>query len=181
MNRTSRRQRLQLEPLVWTGLGVVALIVVIAGVPASTATALQTPRFWPTAAAVIMLVAGLLIASNALAGSRRALSDPVAAQPQDSSGKPAAADPEVLRRYNHLLLIGIIAAYVAALPYLGYVVATFVMAWVLAWTIGVRKILSATLASITYVALTTVIFGILMNVPLPRGRGPFVEISTFFF
>ncbi|WP_150460937.1 tripartite tricarboxylate transporter TctB family protein [Nesterenkonia ebinurensis] len=180
MKLTLSGRRVSIEPLVWLGIGVAAFAAVFAGVPSSTATALQTPRFWPAAAAIIMIIAGLIISLSALR-HRQQPAPEAGGQPFSSAQESHELDSEVLRKHNHLLLIVIIAGYVAVLPYLGYVVATLVMAWVLAWTIGVRKVLSATLASITYVALTTVIFGVLMNVPLPRGRGPFVDISAFFF
>lgn len=176
-------RRVSAEQWIWLGLGVAALVVVFVGVPSSSATALQAPRFWPAAAAAVMIVAGLLIALSILRAKRpvaTATAESAAASPSPEPGTKES-EPEVLHKHNHLLLIVIIAGYITALPYLGYVVATLIMAGGLAWTIGVRKVLTATLASVTYVALTTVIFGVLMNVALPRGRGPFVDINSFFF
>lgn len=183
MKVSPRARRLSVEQLIWLGLGMAALAAVFIGVPSSSATALQTPRFWPAAAAGVMIAAGLLIALSALRDRGR-LPSATAESAATSLGPTQQAEepePDVLRKHNHLILIAIIAAYVAALPYLGYVVATAMMAWGLAWATGVRKVLTATLASLTYVALTTVIFGVLMNVALPRGRGPFVDINSFFF
>jgi putative tricarboxylic transport membrane protein len=112
--------------------------------------------FYPVAVAVFACVVALV------AGARVFLS-PQPVRPEAPSG---ATDPARRRRVAGA--VGALAAFCLTLPWIGYPIAAFGFVSVVLWGLGGRwqaALLTAALGS----AGSYYLFGVLLDVPLPRG------------
>lgn len=180
MPSTTTRAARSLGPYVWVGLAVLSGAIAYLGTPASDGDPLNSPGFWPVLATVVMAGAGVatVVSSRLNSGP-----GPTDEQQGDHAEHKAvdSQDEKPVRPYNHLYLPAVLATYILVLPYGGYIPSTVVMALVLAMLLGVRRFYVGVIVSIGFTAMTTLIFAILMNIPLPSGRGAFVDINAVFF
>jgi hypothetical protein len=112
--------------------------------------------FYPVAVGVFACVVALV------AGARAFLSTP-AVRPEAASG---ATDPAQRRRVAGA--VGALAAFCLTLPWIGYPIAAFGFVSVVLWGLGGRwqvALLTGALGS----AGSYYLFGVLLDVPLPRG------------
>jgi len=117
-------------------------------------TGLSTPGIFPMLASVTMLISALFILSDAL--SRRKITSSDGSQLQVLSARL-------------VLVVTLVAAYVFAMPYVGFMVSSSVFLFVSFAFLWRKNILvSALLTSVTLVVIY-LIFRVLFQVVLPRG------------
>jgi putative tricarboxylic transport membrane protein len=80
-----------------------------------------------------------------------------------------------------LLGFGILWAYIYSMTRIGFLPSTLLFALVFLIFVGERRILVLTLIPLTIVGAILGVFTRLLVVPLPRGTGFFLELSTFFY
>jgi len=136
------------------------------------------PAVWPKAVIVFMgllcayeIVKRLLIGSEFAAGGLLSGTNAAPGQPV----RREDAEP----RHHRMLAggIGLIAAYVVTVPWIGFFVATAIFLAVFPWIGGLRRpVLSAAIGLVGALALA-VIFMRVAYISLPLGEGPFRAIS----
>ena len=138
------------------------------------------PDAWPRAIIVFM---GLLCAFEA---GRRLLGRGVApaagpwapAGPQAAEPKPAEPKPQD-RRHRGMLLGGVllVAAYVVAVPWLGFFLTTAAFLALFPWLGGVRRPLPCLAIGLVGSFVLVVLFMRIAYISLPLGAGPFRAVS----
>lgn len=143
------------------------------------------PDFWPAwLLNVVILASGWYLLQ---AVRRRAAgSDPsgVASvsertEPEETEGLHEVAVSGDLRRL--LLGFALLWGYIFAMTRIGFVPSTLVFALVFLLFVGERRPLVLLTIPVTIVAAILVVFTRLLVVPLPRGAGVFLELSTVFY
>ena len=141
---------------------VVGLVVVIAAaiylslavaLPYGT-TARPGPGFFPTLVGVFGCVVGLTMSVQALRAPRRA--------PAPESARDATA------RTRALSTVALLVAFCLLLPWVGYPLVAFAFVTVLLQRLGSAWRMAAVIGAVTAVA-SFYVFGVLLDVPLPRG------------
>ena len=141
---------------------VVGLVVVVAAaiylslavaLPYGT-TARPGPGFFPTLVGIFGCVVGLTMSAQAFRAPRRA--------PAPESVRDAAA------RTRALSTVAVLVAFCLLLPWIGYPLVAFAFVTVLLQRLGSAWRMAAVIGAITAVA-SFYVFGVLLDVPLPRG------------
>jgi len=78
---------------------------------------------------------------------------------------------------RRVLPVAIVAAYVVALPWVGFTASTLVVCTLLFRLLGMSTWIRATAVSVLFTSFLTVLFTLALYVPLPRGSGVFEEFS----
>ncbi|MDN4605872.1 tripartite tricarboxylate transporter TctB family protein [Sporosarcina highlanderae] len=115
----------------------------------------EVAAFWPKFFAVVLMALAIaLIVDTKLKPDREQVSENTIST----------------REYK---LLAIIAAstviYMIALDLLGFTVSSIVLLFILFWIFGYRQLKNALIISIASSVVVTVIFQVLLNVPLPQG------------
>ncbi|QBI21481.1 tripartite tricarboxylate transporter TctB family protein [Egibacter rhizosphaerae] len=150
--------------------------------------ALLDPDVWPT----VLLGTGVALSAVylvlALVDVRRAKrTRALTTEGADEGGAaPLATEPEpevpsLSRRLRTLAAVALLVAYVALMPTVGFVPVTFVFAIAFLALLGERRILMLLGLPLVTVAVVIGVFTQLLVVPLPRGIGPFLELSTWLY
>jgi len=141
---------------------VVGLVVVVAAaiylslavaLPYGT-TARPGPGFFPTLVGIFGCVVGLTMSAQALRAPRRA--------PARESARDGAA------RNRALSTVAVLVAFCLLLPWIGYPLVAFAFVTVLLQRLGSAWRMAAVIGAVTAVA-SFYVFGVLLDVPLPRG------------
>jgi len=133
------------------------------------------PDFWPRAVlALLMIVCGIEVV-------RRALLARTSDAPRAANAKEVTVEPDAVQRYPRLLGAGIALtiAYVLALDWLGFFVAT-ALYLALFMVVGCYRRARVIAASSILGSLAFVyVFMKIVYVSLPLGRGPFKALSVW--
>lgn len=125
------------------------------------------PSFWPQIilAGIIIICAGLLVQY-------------FIKREKATAGKKAAFDLSQLR---FLIAVALIVAYLVLLPVLGFIIITpfFMVAFM--YLLGEQSTAMIVGVSLSLTAVVVVLFTKVMYVPLPRGRGIFLQFSQIFY
>jgi putative tricarboxylic transport membrane protein len=116
----------------------------------------------PTGVGVVLLLASLALFCKSWAGSNSV------AEQDGAAGEGAARHPHRMA----LGLLGILAAYVALLPYLGYVVCIGLLVGSVAWLAGARKRLSVLACMLIAGPALWMLFDWALEIRMPVGLWP---------
>jgi len=132
------------------------------------------PDLWPRIVCIVLALTSLI---GLVAGLTEGPELPA------ESDEAAAGIPVVPETHPQLVWIGVITTgiYVAALPELGFLCATFLYAMALLVTGGMRRWALVPVAGAILAIVFTVIFMKIVYVALPLGEGPFKDVSLFAF
>ncbi|KML37337.1 MULTISPECIES: tripartite tricarboxylate transporter TctB family protein [Bacillaceae] len=135
------------------------------------------PGTWPAALMILMLILSvfLLIRTFKNKNSQNL-------QNKGPESDASEADEEKLvypKRF--ILLLGTLAIYTFILGYVGFIAATILGIFVLAFLFGMKSWVRALLTGILSTAGSIVLFPILLNLPFPRGVGIFQMFSLLFY
>lgn len=136
-----------------------------------------SPAFWPKVVIVFMgLLCAYEIGKRLLFGASFQAQGVVSTAPvnqPEAREEPAA--PE-----NHRMLAGgiaLIAAYVIAVPWLGFFVTTAIFLAAFQWVGGLRRPVLSAVTGITGALVLVVMFMRIAYISLPLGEGPFRALS----
>jgi putative tricarboxylic transport membrane protein len=116
----------------------------------------------PTGVGVVLLLASLALFCKSWAGSHSVT------EQDDAAEEGAAKHPHRMA----LGLLGILAAYVALLPYLGYVVCIGLLVGSVAWLAGARKRLSVLACMLIAGPALWMLFDWALEIRMPVGLWP---------
>lgn len=85
---------------------------------------------------------------------------------------------DAVKFWGFLILI---ILYIPALTYIGFIIATPIWIFMLAFTAGMRKVLPLILTPLIGTAVVTFLFPVLLRISMPRGVGIMREVSYFFY
>jgi hypothetical protein len=138
------------------------VVVVVAGIYLTLALALPygtTARpgagFFPTLVGIFACVVATIVCAQAFRAPVRALTA--------GEGVPDAA-----ARYRALSTVVVLVAFCALMPWIGYPLVAFAFVTVLLQRLGSRW-RSAAITGVVTAAVSFYVFGVLLDVPLPRG------------
>lgn len=150
------------------------------------------PAVWPKAIIVFMgLLCAYEIVKRLVAKSSFEAKGVIAGLDQNpmasefqASDRPGSDPAEAIRSADHrgsdpMLYggIGIIAAYVLAVPYLGFFVTTALFLTVFPWIGGMRRPVLATVIGLVGSLVLVLMFMRVAYISLPLGEGPFRAVS----
>jgi putative tricarboxylic transport membrane protein len=132
------------------------------------------PDLWPRIVCVVLALTSVL-------GIVAGLSEGAGVPPDVDDA--ASGMPVIPETHPLLVWVGVITTglYVAALPELGFLCATFLYAMALLVTGGMRRWALLPLTGAILAIAFTVIFMKVVYVALPLGAGPFKDVSLFAF
>jgi putative tricarboxylic transport membrane protein len=145
------------------------------------------PDFWPGWLLNVIIVSSAAYALQAWR-KRSSGSDPsdvasvaerLAPQDTDSEGLHKVAVSGSLLRL--VLGFGLLWGYIYAMTRIGFVPSTFVFSLLFLRFVGERRAIVLIAIPVTIVVAILGVFTRLLVVPLPRGSGFFLEISTYFY
>lgn len=142
------------------------------------------PDFWPGWLLNVGIVLALVYLVLAVIRARRQDPDPPAAPrrpvedaDEDHHHDVALSGNPVALAIGFLLLFG----YIWGMTRIGFVPVTLLFAATFLFFVGERRWYVITGVPVVLLALMLYVFTRLLVVPLPRGRGVFVELSTYFY
>lgn len=155
---------------VWALSGLIMLAAVYGTVSSSDGQIHENPRMWPVIGSVMMFGSGLFVmrTDHKKRLSKSVRSDNLSSGDNDSEN--AILSKRSLWRPSVLMLS--IATYVAVLPWLGYVLSTAVLSFVVCQVLGNRSLVKSLLVSIVVAISTTLLFSSVLGVALPQGISP---------
>ncbi|MCF3934603.1 tripartite tricarboxylate transporter TctB family protein [Acuticoccus sp. M5D2P5] len=119
--------------------------------------------FFPSIIGVAMTLAGVVLFVRGFKAKR-----PVP-QPADGIGEAADAErPTLGGVFRYVVVLAAIAFYVAAAPYLGFVISSFVIMVVLGLVFR-APVLTTLIVAVVATLVLALLFGHLLRVPLPPG------------
>jgi len=125
--------------------------------------------FWPRLIlGVLMGLAVILLIQSFLA--RKTLKGPGKAGPEEKGGRGTMAQTMIA-----------IVIYVLAIPYLGFLVSTFLALIAFSYLMGDRKVGGMFFFSLGMTAAIYVVFGLIIYTSLPRGVWIFKTLSTYIY
>lgn len=141
--------------------------------PVESGPGMPGPDLWPKMVCV-------LLAGVSLVGVVGALFAPDAQAEPEPVDEALASPPET---HPYLVWVGVVAtgAYVGALPYLGFFVATVLFAAALLLIGGMRRWAWLPVTAVALAGVFTLIFMKVVYVSLPLGVGPFMRVSLLMF
>ncbi len=125
------------------------------------------PSFWPqiVLAGIIIICAGLMVQY-------------LIKTEKGAEGKKATLD---LRQLRFLIAVALIVGYLVLLPFLGFIITTPVFMVAFMYLLGEQSAAWILGVSLGMTAVIVVLFTKVMYVPLPRGRGMFLQFSQIFY
>lgn len=97
---------------------------------------------------------------------------------------PVAAEAKaVLKsgRKKYWLCVICLGAYIVVMPWIGFIISTFLFVYAFILALEERRKLVLIIAPALVTALTVLVFGKFLNLPLPRGGEWFAAISRFIY
>jgi len=94
-------------------------------------------------------------------------------------GKPLFADLSIQPRV--LAVAGVLAVYMAALNFIGFILSTLAFTYVNPIVMGYKKYRALAIYSLILTVVAVVVFGKFFYVPLPRGIGFLRELSYYLY
>jgi len=145
------------------------------------------PELWPKIILVLMIGAAIWGIAEALFKSRPeeetniliAKASRSAGHEEDASQDLAAATDGTGERHPRFAAAGIVAmlGYVAIIPYVGFLIATFLLLLAIMLAAGYTHLLRATAISLVGALVFFVVFQRVVYVSLPHGEGPFKALT----
>jgi len=137
------------------------------------------PATWPMVLMGIMLILGLTLTFQVF----KAYKQQKKQEDQFDEAEGAEEDDEdkIIFPKKLYYLFGILVAYVIGLHYLGFIVSTLIVTFVLALLFGMKKWMKSLITSVICTGSFVFLFPILLNLSFPRGVGFFREISILFY
>jgi putative tricarboxylic transport membrane protein len=124
--------------------------------------------FWPQLVLLVLMgLAVLLILQSVWKGKKGSKKK---ASPQETPDRPAL-----------LKTMGLMVLYVLCIPYLGFLVSTFLALVALSYLMGDRKKSRMVLFSLSMTAATYLVFALLIYTALPRGIWIFKSLSDLLY
>ncbi|MCC6889043.1 MAG: tripartite tricarboxylate transporter TctB family protein [Hyphomicrobiales bacterium] len=116
------------------------------------------PGLFPRLMAMAMALCGLLLAASSLYGSGR----------KEQADIPSE---EFSRRnlLSALLVIGSIVFYLLVIEHVGFLIASSLLVFCLAWVMGGTSLIAITFLSVVSTGLAYWLFWVVMRVPIPSG------------
>lgn len=153
------------------------LITVGLEIPVGRGRSPVTPATWPVMSlGIIVGCSALLLIFRLINRNKNAAATKASAE--DAIGDPAEEAEEYPQRALYTIIFMVV--YLVGIPYTGFLPVTLVALGLYMVSIGcARKY--AVIIPLLMTALITVIFGIALKVPLPRGIGLFREFSMLFY
>ena len=90
-------------------------------------------------------------------------------------------NPRSLEGRSVILNVVLLFIYIMAMNAIGFILSTFLYLPPACWAIGYRKPRRLAIYTIVVTVAVTVVFGMLFNVPLPRGIGQLRELSYMIY
>jgi len=134
-------------------------------------------EFWP-----IMILSGALILSIALLiGNFRKYRKEV----KDGAASEFLSDEAALvlkqGRRKYWLSVICLLGYIIVMPWIGFILSTFIFVYAFILSLEERRKLVLALSPALVTALTVVVFGRFLNLPLPRGGEFLAALSRFIY
>lgn len=98
--------------------------------------------------------------------------------PSPESANPPEKQPHPR---NFWFVLGSTVAYIAAMGWIGFTIATVLYLGVMLWLLQFRRIIPFLMIVLGSTLVTVLLFTRLLGIPLPRGTGLFRTISLFFY
>jgi putative tricarboxylic transport membrane protein len=125
--------------------------------------------FWPRLILLVLMgLSAILLIQSYLARKHQK-----AAAKADSEEKTGRGDL--------VLMMAAIVLYVVAIPYLGFLLSTFLALIAFSYLMGDRKALGMVFFSLGMTAAIYVVFGLIIYTALPRGVWIFKTLSTYIY
>ena len=160
------------------GLGIAVVLYIYAGTIDYTPRGHELgPEFWPRLAILLMAVSCVWeLSRRVIAGNKDAtgIIEALDREPHEEEAAPA---------YPRLLIGGIVlmAIYAVAVPYLGFILGTFLFLTAFMYVGRYRDHGAIWLTSTAVTVLCGVLFLRVAYVSLPRGIAPFDRVTDIFF
>jgi putative tricarboxylic transport membrane protein len=145
------------------------------------------PDLWPKIVLALMIGAAIWGIAEALFKSRPddetsiliANASRSAGHEEDARQDLSEATDGGGERHTRYALAGIAAmlGYVVVIPYVGFLVATFLLLLAIMLAAGYTRLLPATMISLIGAVVFFIVFQRIVYVSLPHGEGPFKELS----
>jgi putative tricarboxylic transport membrane protein len=145
------------------------------------------PELWPKIILVLMIGAAIWGVAEAILKSRPedetsiliAKASRSAGHEEDARQDLAAATDGASERHPRFAVAGIAAmlGYVAIIPYVGFLVATFLLLLAIMLAAGYTRLLRAASLSLIGALTFFIVFQRIVYVSLPHGEGPFKELT----
>ncbi|MDI6726813.1 MAG: tripartite tricarboxylate transporter TctB family protein [Smithellaceae bacterium] len=134
-------------------------------------------EFWP-----VMILSGAVALSIALfiTSIKKYLRE----KSQDVENVPVAAEAEAVLssgRKKYWLSVICLLTYIVIMPWIGFIISSLLFVYAFILALEERRRLVLALAPALVTALTVLVFGRFLNLPLPRGGDFFAAISRFIY
>jgi putative tricarboxylic transport membrane protein len=133
--------------------------------------------FWP----ILILSTALALSILLLIGHVRKYRQEQRALTKEATAPTAAKDDTSTRRKKLVLTALCLLAYILIMPYIGFIVATFVYVLAFVVAIGERRKWVLVSSPVLLTVLIVVVFLRFIAMPLPKGIGMFAGFSRFFY
>lgn len=157
--------------------------IVALQLPPSPSPMTLGPGFWPKTILLLMFIMGVILFIRSLRerakASREKEVDKNIIEKSEEVEEEFAAEIVHKTKFLHVLAVLIVATLL--MSYLGYIVTTILFIIAIAFVIGVRKWLPVIITSVIGTAVATYLFGVLLNIALPKGIGIFRSLSEIFY
>ena len=124
------------------------------------------PTMWPRILLVSLFIFGFILLIQSLYRLK------------NESAEKSGDRFDAVKFWGFLILI---ILYIPALTYIGFIIATPIWIFMLAFTAGMRKVLPLILTPLIGTAVVTFLFPVLLRISMPRGVGIMREVSYFFY
>lgn len=146
------------------------------GFPESRRFAQIDTDYWPKHVfAALIAVSGALLAQKLFTLWRAGGFGPGAV----GDDAPARGDRMAAVRIGAML--GLVAGYVVGFQYLGFALATLVFLWAGSFVLPYRNRLAKLVFAPAFTLALTLFFAHALTLPLPRGTGPFYQLSLLLY
>jgi hypothetical protein len=146
------------------------------GFPDSRRFAQIDTDYWPKHVfALLILVSGALLAQKLLAFWR------TRGQPADASSAPEARAGDRVAALRIAAMLGLVIGYVFAFKYLGFALATLLFLWAGSFVMPYRNLIARLCFAPAFTLALTLFFSHALTLPLPRGTGPFYQLSVLLY
>ena len=130
------------------------------------------PRIWPLTTLIIMLVLSILLVVKTY----------FQANANDtSSSNDEKEEVKLLKNPIIFIIASIVGIYILLLNIVGFIIATIIFVYPASILLGMKRKIYAIFLTIISTIIFVSVFGLLLNIPLPRGLGIFREISFYFY
>ncbi|CAM4353179.1 tripartite tricarboxylate transporter TctB family protein [Lacicoccus alkaliphilus] len=124
------------------------------------------PTMWPRILLISLFIFGFILLIHSLYRLKK------------DSGEKSGDRFDAVKFWGFLILI---IMYIPALIYIGFIIATPIWIFMLAFIAGMRKVLPLMLTPLVGTAVVTFLFPVLLRISMPRGVGFMREVSYFFY